>query len=90
MKLLPGDLVLLPDGSEAMVNSAHYWNGGRQGFSAMGLPIPDDGGPLYYADECQLIHRHEYKPYGPIRRCSCGAVYTTLADTMQKPTGPTH
>lgn len=91
IKALPMDLVRLSDGEEALVNSAHYLDtSGRQQFSVCGKPVPDDGGPLYYADECELMHRHDYKPYGPIRRCDCGAVYTTMADVMAKPSGRVH
>ena len=61
---------------------------GRQMFSICGDgPYP---GPLFYADESELLHRHDYQPYGPIKRCVCGAVYTTLGDTMRTSDGPTH
>jgi len=89
--MLPMDRVRLPDGTEAIVNSAAYsdQSGQRQMFTICppgGVgPYP---GPMYYADECELIHRCIFNPYGPIRRCECGAVYTTLADTMI-PRGPT-
>lgn len=83
--VLPMDRVRLPDGSEAIVNSAAYSDheGRRQMFSV--CPPGGSGpypGPLYYADECTLLHRCAFKPYGPIRRCDCGLVYTTMADTM--------
>lgn len=82
--LLPADLVRLPDGTEAMVSSSHYIDStGRRMFSIFpqeGLKkFPDR---LYYHDECQLLHRHDYKPYHGIRRCDCGAIYTTMADEM--------
>lgn len=86
-EILPMDRVRLPDGSEAVVSSAHYScyksPTPRQMFSICppgGVgPYP---GPLYYADECELIHRHDYKRYKGIRRCDCGEVYTTMADEM--------
>lgn len=88
MKLLPMDLVRLPDGTPATVNSAHYLDGERQGFSVCGKPVPDDGGPIYWADECEFLHRCEFKPCGPVQRCACGAIRTTLAEAMAgRPSG---
>jgi len=86
-ELLPGDLVKLPDGSESFINSAHYSDcetiTPRQMFSI----CPPNGkgpypGPLFYADECTLIHRHNFKPYGPVKRCECGEIHTTVGDSM--------
>jgi hypothetical protein len=86
-EILPMDHVRLPDGSEAYVNSAHYFDYEAEPPRQMFSICPPGGvgpypGPLFYADECLLIHRHDFKPYGPIRRCECGEVYTTLADVM--------
>lgn len=80
---LPGDRVRLSNGVEVIVNSAHYYDWqpgmpvGRQQFSV----VPPGGkgeypGPLFYADESELLHRHAYTadPVTKIRRCSCGAM----------------
>lgn len=80
---LPGDRVRLSNGMEAVVNSAHYcdWTPGmergRQQFSV----VPPNGkgdypGPLFYADESELVHRCAYRadPLTKIRRCSCGGM----------------
>jgi hypothetical protein len=85
-ELLPMDRVRLPDGTDATVNSAAYWDGERQKFTICGSG--EWPGPMYYADECALLHRCEFKPYSapslyvPLRRCACGAVRTTMADEM--------
>lgn len=79
---LPMDRVKMPDGIHATVNSAHYYDigphcpEGRQQFSVCGSPVPDDGGPLVYADECELLHRCEFvtDPVTKVRRCSCGNI----------------
>jgi hypothetical protein len=77
---LPGDRVRLSTGEETGVNSAHYLDVGphcpeaRQMFSVFGKPHPDDGGPLFYADESELLHRCVFRadPVTKIRRCECG------------------
>lgn len=75
-------------GQELKVNSAHYFDfssGARRAmFSVCGTLKPGEKHPgkLYYQDECELIHRHVYRPYKGIRRCDCGQVFTTMADTM--------
>ena len=70
MKFLPMDIVKLPDDSEAVVNSAHYISkDGRQMFSICGFVEDWDNRPLYYFDECELVHRHIFNNY----KCDCGA-----------------
>lgn len=77
---LPLDRVRVADGRELVVNSAHYYDWqpgmerGRQQFSVCGPgPYP---GPLFYADESELLHRCAFKadPITKIRRCDCGAM----------------
>lgn len=83
---LPMDLVKLPDGREVTVNSAHYLDlalgKARQMFSICGRLEEGEAPKLFFADECELIHRHEFKQYGPAKRCDCGEIYTTVADYM--------
>ena len=85
-KALPMDAVKLPDGSEATVNSAHYLDlasgYARQMFSICGKLKEGEAPKLYFADECEFIHRHDFKQYGPVQKCECGAIYTTMADYM--------
>ncbi|MBB5414089.1 hypothetical protein [Paraburkholderia atlantica] len=73
-------------GEDLYVNSAHYvcLESGkpRQMFSVCRRLKPGETRKLYYADECELIHRHDFQPYKGILRCGCGQVYTTMADTM--------
>lgn len=75
-------------GKELHVNSAHYMDfesgAKRQMFSVCGKLEPGEKHPgkLYYQDECELVHRHVFRPYKGIRRCDCGQVFTTMADTM--------
>ena len=83
---LPMDLVRLPCGKDAVVNCANYFDFStgkvRQMFSIC-EKVPDGATPpLYFADECEFIHRHEFKPYGQAKRCDCGEIYTTMADYM--------
>ena len=86
-KALPMDAVKLPDGSEATVNSAHYLDlssgHARQMFSICGKLKDGEAPKLYFSDECELIHRHDFKQYGPVQKCDCGAVYTTMAGYWQ-------
>jgi hypothetical protein len=86
-ELLPMDRVRVKaTGEELMVNSAHYtcFQTGtrRQMFSICRFVPKGETPPLFYADECELVHRHDYKPYKGVRRCDCGQVYTTMADYM--------
>jgi hypothetical protein len=85
-KALPMDLVRLIDGKEAVVNSAHYIDlatgKARQMFSVCEKVPEGEAPPLYFADECELIHRHDFRQYGPVQKCDCGAIYTTMDDYM--------
>ena len=80
------DAVKLPDGSEATVNSANYIDlasgHARQMFSICGKLEEGESPKLYFSDECELIHRHDFKQYGPVKKCDCGEIYTTMADYM--------
>jgi len=85
--LLPMDRVrVISTGEELVVSSAHYicLESGkpRQMFSICRFVPEGETRPLFYADECELIHRHDFRPYKGIRRCECGDVYTTMADHM--------
>jgi hypothetical protein len=85
--LLPGDHVRVKStGEDLYVNSAHYicMESGkpRQMFSIVRRVPKGEVPPLFYADECELIHRHQFKEYKGIERCDCGQVYTTMADYM--------
>lgn len=89
---LPGDRVRVrATGEELRVNSAHYictkFGTPRQMFSICRFVPEGEARPLFYADECELIHRHEFKAYKGFQRCDCGQVYTTMADFMP-PRGP--
>lgn len=78
--LLPMDKVLLSDGREVIINSAHYFsNEGVQMFSVCG-----SGEELYMVDEAKFIHRHHYNQYKntDVYKCDCGEIYTTMADFM--------
>jgi hypothetical protein len=86
-EFLPMDHVRVKaTGEELYVNSAHYvclkTGVPRQMFSICRFVPKGEAPPLFYADECELIHRCEFKPYKGIRRCDCGQVYTTMADYM--------
>lgn len=87
--LLPMDHVRVKaTGEDLYVNSAHYvcmkTGKPRQMFSVCRTLAPGEEHPgtLYYADECELIHRHDFQPYKGILRCDCGQIYTTMADRM--------
>lgn len=63
------------------VNSAHYLVSivtGEQGISVIGRP--DE---VFPASNFDLVHRCEFKPYKNIKRCECGEIYTTMADTIK-------
>lgn len=86
-EILPGDHVRVKEtGEDLYVSSAHYvcMKSGkpRQMFSICRFVPEGETRPLFYADECELIHRHEFTPYHGIKRCDCGQVYTTMADHM--------
>lgn len=86
-QFLPGDHVRVrATGEELYVSSAHYvcMKSGkpRRMFSICRYVPEGEVRPLFYEDECELIHRCEFKPYKGIRRCDCGLVYTTMADYM--------
>ncbi|QGZ66324.1 hypothetical protein [Paraburkholderia acidisoli] len=72
-------------GEELTINSAHYFSvDGRPMFSVCRRlkPGEEHPGQLYYQDECEFVHRHVFRPYKGIRRCDCGQIFTTMADTM--------
>jgi hypothetical protein len=86
---LPMDRVRVKaTGEELHINSAHYLDfqnpAPRRMFSVCGPLAPGEKHPgkLRYEDECELAHRHVYRPYKGIRRCDCGQVFATMADMM--------
>ena len=84
---LPMDRVrVIATGEELVVNSAHYicmkTGKPRQMFSICRFVPKGEKPLLFYADECELMHRHDFQPYKGILRCECGQVYTTMADHM--------
>ena len=84
MKLLPMDKVKeIATGRVVTVNSAHYLM--PPDFS-QGVSICGRVGEVFPATDFEFVHRCQFKPYKGIRRCDCGAVYTTMAD-MLKPDG---
>ncbi|WP_175683854.1 hypothetical protein [Burkholderia cenocepacia] len=95
-QFLPMDRVRhVATGEVLYVNSAHYLDfasgTARQMFSVCRQLEPGEKHPgkLYYADECELMHRHVFRPYKGIRRCDCGEVFTTGADCMVPADGVT-
>ena len=71
-KALPMDAVKLPDGSDEIVNSANYIDlasgYARQMFSICGKLEEGEAPKLYFSDECELIHRHDFKQYWPVKK----------------------
>lgn len=80
--LHPMDKVILADGREAIVNSAHYISDdGVQKFNI----CQQDTDILYRADEVTFLHRcifHQYKDTDQYK-CECGEFYTTMADFIK-------